>query len=129
MGLAKVASMLLKETPNIDAVDETGKTALTVAMERGFEKAVEFLINGGALVDLHDEHGRMILLLIAEKDWKNAGDILVSKARVGLDEIGESSDPQLRFILAVYEGDVEQITMLIEMGAISLEGTDRKSVV
>lgn len=34
--------MLMKETLNIDAMDETG-TALAVAMERGFEKAVEFL--------------------------------------------------------------------------------------
>lgn len=43
MGLAKVAAMLMKETSNIDAVDETGNTALAVAMKRGFDKAVEFL--------------------------------------------------------------------------------------
>ena len=57
IGLAKVASMILKETPNIDAVDETGKTVLAVAIERGFEKAVEFLANSGARVDLHEPHG------------------------------------------------------------------------
>ena len=57
MGLAKVASMLLKQTPNIDAVDETGKTTLSVAIERGFEKAVQFLVNSGACVDLRLHHG------------------------------------------------------------------------
>ena len=35
MGLAKVAAMLLKGTPNIDAVDETGNMALTPAIDRG----------------------------------------------------------------------------------------------
>ena len=79
MGLAKVASMLLKETPNIDAVDETGKTALAVAIERGFEKAVEFLVNSGACVDLHTDHGRSILLLVTERDRCNAGKIIVER--------------------------------------------------
>lgn len=51
MGLARVASILLKGNPNIDAIDETGKTALEVAMERGFEKAVEFLVSSGAAVN------------------------------------------------------------------------------
>lgn len=54
MGLAKVAAMLLTETPNIDAVDKTGNTALAVAMERGFEKAVQFLVSSGACVDSKD---------------------------------------------------------------------------
>lgn len=110
MGLARVASMLLKETPNIDAVDETGKTALTVAMERGFEKAVEFLIKGGALVDLREEHGRMILLLIAEKGWVNAGDILVAQVQTQLDVEDAIADSQLQFILATYRGDLDQVT-------------------
>jgi ankyrin repeat protein len=32
LGLAKVAAMLLKVNPSIDAMDETGNTALAVAM-------------------------------------------------------------------------------------------------
>ena len=44
MGLVKVASMLLNAVPNIDAVDGSGKTVLAVAIERGFEKAVELLV-------------------------------------------------------------------------------------
>lgn len=56
MGLAKIASLLLKETTNIDAIDETGKTALALALERGFEKAVEFLLHSGACVDCASTH-------------------------------------------------------------------------
>ena len=67
MGVAKVAAMLLKETPNIDAVDENGNTAPAVAIERGFEKAVEFLVISGACVDLGHQHGREVFLLITEK--------------------------------------------------------------
>lgn len=58
MGLAKVAALLMKDNPNINAVDETGSTALAVAMERVFEKAVDFLVNSGARVDLEHDHGR-----------------------------------------------------------------------
>ena len=67
MGLAKVASMLIRETADIDAVDDTGKTALALAMERGFEKAVGFLVNSGACVDLTHSHGQAVLLLVAER--------------------------------------------------------------
>lgn len=58
MGLARVAALLVKESRDIDAVDDSGKTALVLAMERGFEKAAEFLINSGARVDLSTEHGQ-----------------------------------------------------------------------
>ncbi|KAK0728080.1 hypothetical protein B0T26DRAFT_672672 [Lasiosphaeria miniovina] len=93
MGLAKFASMLLKETPNIDAVDETGKTALTVAMERGFEKAVEFLIDGGALVQAQ----------------LNAGDT--------------AADPQLRFMVAVYLGNMDEVALLSRTGCVEMDGS------
>ncbi|MCJ1401500.1 hypothetical protein MMC11_004714 [Xylographa trunciseda] len=113
MGLAKIASMLLSDSPNIDAVDETGKTALAVAMERGFEKAVEFLLNSGACVDLSNIHGRAVLLLIAERSWQNAGKIIVEKFRSLLvedDDTGISN--WLRFLIAAYEGDVARVQKL-----------------
>ncbi|KAL8760998.1 MAG: hypothetical protein Q9184_002850 [Pyrenodesmia sp. 2 TL-2023] len=85
MWLAKIASLLLKEMTNINAVDETGKTALALALERGFEKAVEFLINSGACVDLRHDHGRGMLLLITERGWFNAGNTIMEKARLTAD--------------------------------------------
>ncbi len=80
MGLAKVASMLIKERADIDAVDETGKTALALAMERGFEKAVGFLVNSGACVDLTHSHGQAVLLLVAERRWDAVAEIILQKA-------------------------------------------------
>ena len=82
MGLVRIASSLLKETTNIDAVDETGKTALALALERGFEKAVQFLLNSGACVDLPHKHGRAVLLLVTERGWYNAGNTIVENARL-----------------------------------------------
>ncbi|KAK0727687.1 hypothetical protein B0T26DRAFT_799627 [Lasiosphaeria miniovina] len=123
MGLAKVASMLLKEAPNIDAVDETGKTALAVAMERGFEKAVEFLIDGGAFINLVDDHGRRTLLYMAEKDWNDAGNSLVSKVQAQLDDGDSADDPELRFMIAVYLGNADEAVKLSETGHVDLNGS------
>ena len=79
MGLAKVASMLLREAPNVDAVDEGGKTALGVAMERGFEKAVKLLVDSGAVVDLSTTHGQGVFLRIVESDWTSVADAVTSR--------------------------------------------------
>ena len=113
MGLAKVAGILLKEMPNIDAVDETGKTALTIAIERGFENAVELLINSGSVVDLRTGHGRSILLLITERDWHSAGQIIVERAEASLQDDPQKDDDLLRFILAVYANDVDKVKGLL----------------
>lgn len=127
MGLAKVASMLLKETPNIDAVDETGKTALIVAMERGFEKAVEFLVNSGACVDLRHEHGCSVLLLVLERNWRSAAEVIAKKSRSALQEDDpEILKQQLRFILAAYDGDLAEISRLASLPTLELQGRDRK---
>jgi ankyrin repeat protein len=128
MGLAKVASMLLKETPNIDAVDETGKTALALAIERGFEKAVEFLVNSGACVDLRHDHGRLTLLRATERDWQNVGNIIVERARIAMSN--EDPEPvyhQVKFILATYYGHVEEMLQLVQRADFNLKTTDRST--
>ena len=56
ISLAKVTSMILKEIPNIDTVNEIRKTVLAITIEREFEKTVEFLINSNARVNLHKSH-------------------------------------------------------------------------
>ncbi|KAL8967442.1 MAG: hypothetical protein Q9197_005429 [Variospora fuerteventurae] len=126
MGLAKIASLLLKETTNIDAVDETGKTALALALERGFEKAVEFLINSGACVDLRHEHGRGVLLLITERGWFTAGDIIVEKARLTADKelLGRAQD-RVRLLLAVYGNDTGESSRVGASAELQLPDTDR----
>lgn len=101
MGLAKVAAMLLKETPNIDAIDEAGNTALAVAMERGFKKAVEFLVNSGACVDLRERHGQEVLLLVIGRDWDSLAEIVARKARETLSKIDDSvKQDQVKLLVA-----------------------------
>lgn len=114
MGLAKVASMLLNEIPNIDAVDESGKTALALAMERGFEKAVEFLVNSGASVDLGSEHGQGVLLLITESDWHKVVETIATRARTVLpDPTAETSQDAIQLLLAAYYGECSVIKHLV----------------
>jgi len=126
MGLAKIASLLLKETTNIDAVDETGKTALVLALERGFEKAVEFLLNSGACVDLRHEHGRGVLLLITERGWYNAGNTIIENARLTAEEEahGRAQD-RIYFLLAAYEDNIDESTVLGTGDELQLRSMDR----
>ena len=126
MGLAKIASLLLKETTNINAVNETEKTALTLALERGFEKAVEFLLNSGAWVDLRHEHGRGVILLIIERGWYNAGNTIVETARLTTEEEppGRVRD-RIYFLLAAYENNIGESMRLRAREKLQLKSTDR----
>ena len=127
MGLAKVASMLLKEVPNIDAVDETGKTALAVAMDRGFEKAVEFLVNSGACVNLDSDHGQSIFLLMAESNWQKVADIVALNARKAIcKEDTCRTSTHLQLLLVAYYGEDEVFQSLISLGRLELNAKDSK---
>jgi len=121
MGLAKIASLLVKETTNIDAVDETGKTALVLALERGFEKAVELLVNSGACVDLRHDHGQGVLLLVSARDWRVAADTIIGRARATADQEELDVDRhQLSLLLAVYDGDIDKVQQLREEQSLDL---------
>ncbi|KAL8952932.1 MAG: hypothetical protein Q9222_001191 [Ikaeria aurantiellina] len=126
MGLARIASLLLKETTNVDAVDENGKTPFVLALERGFEKAIEFLINSGASVDLRNASGRGLLLLMSERSWYNAGDAIVEKARLTVDEdkSGRSQD-RIHFLLAAYGCAIDELARLGDSQWLQLTGIDR----
>ena len=126
MGLAKVAAMLLKETSNIDAIDETGNTALAVAMERGFEKAVEFLVNSGARVDLRERHGQEVFLLLTGRDWHSVAEIVARKARETFSENDDSvKQDQVELLLAAYYGDTTRIQQEVAQTRINLTMEER----
>ena len=114
MGLARVASLLIKDSGDIDAIDETGKTALALAMERGFEKAVEFLVNSGARVDLSAEQGQSLFLLISERDWNGVAEIISSKREVILANETCAEKLAARILLAAYRGNDEALRSCIK---------------
>ena len=126
MGLAKVASLLIRESGDIDAVDDTGKTALALAMERGFERAVEFLINSGASVDLGSGHGQGIFLLVTERNWDTVAGIIAHKARsnYGPDAGCDLRQKAAHTLLAAYDGNHQEISSLITEASLGLEVRD-----
>lgn len=123
MGLAKVASLLIRESGDIDAVDNTGKTALALAMERGFERAVEFLINSGASVDLSSGHGQGIFLLVTERNWSTVAGIIAHKTRSKYDPDTACDLQQnaAQILLAAYDGNCQEIGSLIKDASPGLE--------
>lgn len=126
MGLARVASLLIRESGDIDAVDDTGKTALALAMERGFERAVEFLINSGASVDLGSGHGQGIFLLVTERNWDTVAGIIAHKTRSKYDpDVGcDLRQNAARFLLAAYDGNHQEISSLIKEAGLGLDVRD-----
>lgn len=125
IGLAKIASLLLKETTNIDTVDETGKPALALALERGFEKAIEFLLHSGGCVDLRYDHGRGVFLLITERGWYNAGNILVEKnRRIAEEEAPGWAQDRIDFLLAAYQNNIDESMRLAAKDELQLRGKD-----
>ena len=126
MGLAKVASFLIKESGDIDAVDDTGKTALTLAVERGFERAAEFLIKSGASVNLGSAYGQGIFLLVTERNWGTVAKIIAHKARSNYDPNDECHLRQntAQYLLAVYDGNHHKTSSLIKEASLGLELRD-----
>ena len=126
MGLAKVASLLIRESGDIDAVDDTGKTALALAMERGFERAVEFLINSGANVDLGTAHGQEVFLLVTERNWGTVAGIIAHKTRCKYESDSgcdlRQNAPQI--LLAAYDGKYQELSSLIKDASSGLKGRD-----
>lgn len=114
MGLARVASLLIKDTGDIDTLDETGKTALALAIERGFEKAVEFLITSGARVDLASEHGQGVFLLIIERNWHSVSDIIAAKAETEVRGTKSEEHHSEQVLLAAYRGDYFALRKTLE---------------
>ncbi|KAL8684464.1 MAG: hypothetical protein Q9224_006336, partial [Gallowayella concinna] len=101
-------------------------TALALALERGFEKAVEFLLNSGACVDLRHDHGRGVLLLMTERGWHHAGSILVEKTRLTAKEEGPGrAQDRLYFLLAAYKNDIGEAIRLAAKDGLQLGSTDR----
>lgn len=97
-----------------------------MALERGFEKAVEFLINSGACVDLRHEHGRGVLLLVTERGWFNAGNTIVEKAGLTADEeLPGRAQERICLLLAAYENNIGELTCLGASAELQLADMDR----
>lgn len=108
MGLIKVAAMFIEKMANVDAVDEAGRTALEVAMDRGFWEAAELLVNHGAQVDLTTELGQALFLSIVARKWTTVAIVIAEKTHgAGV------SDPASMLILAAFCKDYNAVKAIL----------------
>ncbi|KAI9774241.1 MAG: hypothetical protein M1839_001743 [Geoglossum umbratile] len=123
IGLAHVVTVLLEEASDIEALD---KNTVLAAVERGFTRAVEFLVGSGGRVDLRDDHGVQVLLAITARDWHNAAEIVAKNAKstASKDDSNVSRD-QVQLLLAAYYGDDSDADRLVERGNIDFRGEGR----
>ncbi|MCJ1429598.1 hypothetical protein MMC29_007513 [Sticta canariensis] len=106
-------------------LDETGNTALAVTMERGFEKAVEFLVNSGACVDLTQHPGQEMLLLVADGNWDSVAQVIADKANVErLEVVPSAAQNQTQLVLAAYYGDDKEIQIVIKQANVDRKVKD-----
>ena len=99
-GAAELIEMVLKNNPDVDAIDTSGKTALMLACSKKHSKAVRALLAGGASVNLSRPEGTMsgatdktTALMYAVESWYRGTD-------TNSDERRPSNDPIVPLLLA-----------------------------
>ena len=123
MGLARVVSILLNETISIETLN---KHTFDSAVERGFARAIEFLVGSSGHVDLRDDHGVQVLLAITARDWNNAAEIITQKAKLAASgDASEVTRDRVQLLLAAYYGDDSDADRLVKRGNIDFKGEGR----
>ncbi|KAM5381160.1 hypothetical protein ACJZ2D_003076 [Fusarium nematophilum] len=142
-GHERMVRFLAEEGADINAYDRQGRTALSVAAERGQDAIVRFLIDKGANVNVYGEDGRTILCLAIERGqealanmllekganldkWEIRGlpedDLLLRALKNGQTAIARvllETEPYVNpsyLILAAEAGDTATVTLLIDRG-------------
>ena len=81
-------------------------TALAVALEKGFEKAIEFLVNSGAYVGLTQHCGQEMILMVTEKNRGSVAQVIADKANVErLEVMPNAAQNQTQLLLTTYYSD------------------------
>ena len=119
-GDADEVRRLLQRGEDVNAVDETGWTALMIAAETLQPHAISALLDGGARVDRQDYHGDTALIGCAAVRFGNlhlAAEIIRSLLSHGAsvettNDLGESA-----LMWAARAGNAESIDVLVKAGA------------
>jgi hypothetical protein len=119
-GDADEVRRFLQRGEDVNAVDETGWTALMIAAVTVQPQAISALLDGGARVDQRDRHGDTALIGCAAVRFGNlhlAAQIIRSLLSHGAsveaaNDLGESA-----LMWAARAGNVESIGVLLEAGA------------
>jgi TonB family protein len=104
-----VRSLLAEATPELDAADETGGTALMYAVEGGHEEIVEMLLEAGASLDQQNRSGETALHLAARHGRTASARLLL---RAGADFEPRDSEGRTPLYRAIERRRAEIIEML-----------------
>merc|ERR1719447_2505675 len=121
-----IVSLLLKHSPNVNAVAQDGLTALHIACKEGSTDIAFQLLSAGAYVNLQDRAGDTNLIMASKSGhktciyWaveKNHTSVVKSLLSAGADFELASSDGNTPLLRAVKNRNLENVQMLIDKKA------------
>jgi cytohesin len=121
LGDGAAVRQLLQKGANIEARDEYGATALTLAAHYSNAEVVKLLLDKGANVEAHDKYGSAALPLAAEQGKTDVVNLLLEKGANIEARDQYDSTPLLR---AVFGGHPETVKVLIDRHA-NVEAQDK----
>jgi TonB family protein len=104
-----VRTLLAESTPDLDAADARGWTALMQAVAGGYDEIVEMLVEAGANLDQRDQSGQTALHLAARYGRTASADLLL---RAGADFQLRDGDGRTPLYRAIEARRAEIIEML-----------------
>jgi ankyrin repeat protein len=112
-GSVRSVNAALARDTNINAVDDSGRSALYFAAVRGCVETLKVLLSAGAQVDIIANNGWCALHCAVEKGWLGLVKILVKVTTEPLDEDHGYGSP---WYLALKQGDPDIVSVFIQAG-------------
>ena len=97
--------LLLDSHPDLDAIDETGRTALHLAAEAEQLREAMLLIGAGARIDVRDVYGKLALDLASTE----VRGVLDRQATNGADDVSAAPDIDVAFFDWVARHGLQQV--------------------
>ena len=107
-------SELIENGAHVDAVDEDGRTALTVAVAKNNADCVKALLVVGADVNAENKNGWTALMLATGLGYTDCARALL---KAGADVNAKTKDGETALMLAVDEGHTSCVKTLLEVGS------------
>lgn len=107
-------SELIENGAHVDAVDEDGRTALTVSVVKNNVDYVKLLLEAGADVNAKNKNGGTALMLATGLGYTDCARALL---KAGADVNAKTKDGETALMLAVDEGHTGCVKTLLEVGS------------
>ena len=118
-GNLKIAKYLIDH--GADVVDDRGHTALTVALEKGYDEIAEMLVDSGVHANLNNMFKKILENIICH-DYMKTLKKLIDK---GFDVDSQDYNGETALMYAARHGKEEAVKMLIKAGAdLNIENND-----